>query len=342
MEDFAQTLNEDYMPQAEIQEKNEDSLFSLPNVVGVSLGHKIKDGKEVDKKMIITVLVEKKVDKDALSDSDMVPGELNGILTDVVEVGRIFAGGDFRPFTELDESMRGAPPRILALPRLTRRMRPCPGGFGVGHYRVTVGTLGTCCYDMSPFPGIPKKYYILSNNHVLANSNDAKEGDPILQPGAADGGRYPSDVIAILSRFVPIKFISGSSFPDNLVDAAIAEANMQDIDRRIFWTGSVKKMSVIPEVGIKVQKVGRTTGLTTGEITFINATVKVDYREHGVAKFVQQIITTHMSQGGDSGSLVTDFDEGAVGLLFAGSITHTIMNNIYLVQKHLGIRITEK
>lgn len=337
MEDLAQTLNEDYMPQAEIQEKNEDNLFSLPNVVGVSLGHKIKDGKEVDKKMIISVLVEKRVDKDALTDSDMVPKEIDGILTDVVEVGKIFAGDDFKPLPELDESMRG-----VTTARLTRRMRPCPGGFSVGHYRITAGTLGTCCYDVSPFPGIPPKYYILSNNHVLANCNDAKEGDPILQPARIDGGRYPNDVIATLSRFEAIRYISGNDFPKNVIDAAIAEANMQDIDRRIFWTGSVKRLYSKPEVGDIVQKVGRTTGLTTGEVTNINGTVKVHYGGGRVALFVQQILTTRMSQGGDSGSLVTNLDEGAVGLLFAGSNIRTILNNIYIVQKHLGIRVTEK
>lgn len=49
-----------------------------------------------------------------------------------------------------------------------------------------------------------------------------------------------------------------------------------------------------------------------------------------------------MSAGGDSGSLVTDRDEGAVGLLFAGSSTHTIVNNIKYVQSLLRIRVTEK
>ena len=48
---------------------------------------------------------------------------------------------------------------------------------------------------------------ILSNNHVLANSNDAQVGDTVVQPGSIDGGHAVSDKIAELERFVPIEFI---------------------------------------------------------------------------------------------------------------------------------------
>jgi len=43
---------------------------------------------------------------------------------------------------------------------------------------------------------------MLSNNHVLANSNAAKKGDAILQPGSADGG---SKTVARLECFIPIQ-----------------------------------------------------------------------------------------------------------------------------------------
>ena len=63
--------------------------------------------------------------------------------------------------------------------------------------------------------------YILSNNHVLANSNLAALGDPILQPGRVDGGTFPSNKIATLERFVEI-MPTNQSPGYNLVDAAIA------------------------------------------------------------------------------------------------------------------------
>jgi hypothetical protein len=71
----------------------------------------------------------------------------------------------------------------------------------------------------------------------------------------------------------------------------------------------------------------------------INATVNVNYGGSQVARFAGQIVTGNMSAGGDSGSLVLDLNRNAIGLLFAGSATHTIMNHIYYVQQLLGIRV---
>ncbi|MFN8376813.1 MAG: hypothetical protein U0694_28560, partial [Anaerolineae bacterium] len=39
------------------------------------------------------------------------------------------------------------------------------------------------------------------------NSNEAGAGDPILQPGAIDGGQNPADVVAKLERFVPLRYL---------------------------------------------------------------------------------------------------------------------------------------
>ena len=71
----------------------------------------------------------------------------------------------------------------------------------IGHFRVTAGTLGCVVRDRASGERL-----ILSNNHVLANSNDAAPGDPIVQPGAADGGQVSQDAIAYLERFCPIQF----------------------------------------------------------------------------------------------------------------------------------------
>jgi S1-C subfamily serine protease len=227
----------------------------------------------------------------------------------------------------------------LGIETLKQRIRPAMGGFSVGHYKITAGTIATCVYDVTPFPGIPSRYYILSNNHVLANSNNARIGDPILQPGPYDGGTVPGDVIARLFRFVPIKFKTPTSAPINYVDAAIAEGDFHNLNREIYWIGYVQQVNSIPKVGDIVEKTGRTTNFTTGKITAIDATVDVNYGGGLVARFGKQIITTAMSAGGDSGSLVCDIKEGAVGLLFAGSSSVTVANSILYVQSLLGIRL---
>jgi hypothetical protein len=194
--------------------------------------------------------------------------------------------------------------------------------------------MATAVYDRSPFLGVPRRYYMLSNNHVLANSNNARAGDPILQPGPADGGTYPRDMVARLYRFVPIRF-DGSC---NYVDAAIAVGEFHDLDREVYWIGYVKGVATVG-VNTIVQKTGRTTSYTTGRVTAINATVNVNYGGGRVGRMCRQIVTTNMSAGGDSGSLLCDMNENAVGLLFAGSSSVTIHNDIRYVQALLGIRV---
>jgi hypothetical protein len=51
---------------------------------------------------------------------------------------------------------------------------------------------------------MPDDYLMLSNNHVLADSNEGKPGDLILQPGSFDGGILSADGVATLERFEPI------------------------------------------------------------------------------------------------------------------------------------------
>ena len=88
-----------------------------------------------------------------------------------------------------------------------------------------------------------------------------------------------------------------------------------------------------------LKKTGRTTNFTTGRVTAIAATVNVNYGGGKVAKFCNQIITTNMSAGGDSGSMVLDLQNNPVGLLFAGSSVATILNPIALVQLALQVRV---
>jgi len=70
----------------------------------------------------------------------------------------------------------------------------------------------------------------------------------------------------------------------------------------------------------------------------VNATLSVFYGAPGVALFRHQIITTAISAGGDSGSLLMDGGLNAVGLLFAGSPFVTIYNHIADVELALGVR----
>lgn len=322
-------LEGEYLNVSKVQEDEEGALLDKANVVGVGVGNKIKDGEDTGEPSL-TIFVTQKLGADMMGVNDLIPKTVGKFKTDIVETGEIFAG--VNSTEELLDS--GADDEEVGIESLKPRVRPAQGGYSVGHYKITAGTLATAVTDSRPYPGVPRKYYILSNNHVLANSNNSRIGDPILQPGPYDGGRYPRDLIARLSRYVTIRF----NGPSNYVDAAIAEGEFHDLNREIYWVGYVKGVRAV-RVGELVQKTGRTTSYTTGKVTAINATVNVNYGGNRVAKMIRQIITTNMSAGGDSGSLLCDMNENAVGLLFAGSSTITIHNDIRYVQQLLGIRI---
>jgi hypothetical protein len=305
---------------------------ALPNVNGLGVGVKWKNGEPTGEPALV-VLVTHKVPLDELPRGDRVPKNLGNMQTDVLAIGSpVILPGDIQT--------------------LARRIRPAESGYSVGHFGITAGTLGTCVYDILPGggvsppvhgTGIPARYYILSNNHVLANSNLGSLGDPILQPGPFDGGTDPADRIARLSRFVPIVF--GPS-GNNLVDAAIAEGAFHDLDREIYWIGYVDgwRRRTGVGVGVNVMKTGRTTNFTTGRVTVVNATVTVGGYPGGSARFIDQIVTTNISAGGDSGSLVLT-RQGvrriAIGLLFAGSSVATIVNQIENVRALLRVEVAE-
>ena len=309
------------------------------NVVGVAVGVKWKGGQPTGEPVLL-VLVTDKLERGQVSASDLVPTKVGDMQTDVLAIGYPFAGGH-----TLETSTQ----------TLARRVRPAQGGYSVGHVNITAGTIATCVYDILPGGttsppvhgvGIPSKYYILSNNHVLANVNAGIPGDAVLQPGPIDGGTNPADRIATLSRFVPITLQPPIPLAqhNNLVDCAVAEGQFHDLNRAIYWNGDVRgwRRKANVAVGTVVKKTGRTTNFTTGRITAINATIDVNFGNGRVARFRDQIVTTNMSAGGDSGSLVLTLDNVAVGLLFAGSPVAMIANQIENVRALLRVEVAEQ
>ena len=226
------------------------------------------------------------------------------------------------------------------------KIRPAPGGVSCGHIRVTAGTLG--CLATGRRSPRNRRRLILSNNHVLANSNSARFGDSIIQPGRFDGGVSPRDRIAILERFVPINFRGGA----NYVDCATGWAWPARVRREMIYVrgGQRRFFRISSRVigcrrGMLVGKSGRTTQLTAGRITDCSATIRVNYGAPGVALFRDQIairgLSGLFSAGGDSGSVIWTWDRSRnpVGLLFAGGGGFTFANKMTRVVRALDINL---
>jgi hypothetical protein len=210
--------------------------------------------------------------------------------------------------------------RFFALQR-TGKYRPAPSGVSIGHKNITAGTLGCIVRDRTT-----GRRVILSNNHVLAWSNQASIGDEILQPGKYDGGTL-EDTIARLTRFVEIKGPPAT----NLVDVAIATPlNDADVLDEILDVGKLTGITVATE-GTVIKKSGRTTGLTSGKVFDTLATVKVygyPFPEEYAIFEDQLIVQPAIASGGDSGSVGLTMDNKLTGLLFAGSDSLTVFNKI--------------
>ncbi len=331
----------------QVKRQNRDYLLGRRNVVACGVGFKETERGITDEPCVV-VSVTRKMPEAQLSPADIVPKKLGEVKTDVKETGVIRA----LPFV-LGPKDQGQ--------GHTDRWRPAPGGVSIGHADITAGTLG-CLVTRNG------ELFILSNNHVLANSNAAQRGDPIIQAGRYDGGTL-EDQIATLEDFIPLNFgtspptcptatgvegllnwlakLLGSShrvmaFQEvpgrNLVDAAIARPLSDDlVEKRILEIG-VPQGTRDVTLGTRVKKSGRTTGFTTGRIIQIDVTTRVSY-EGGTAIFEDQLMAGPMSQGGDSGSAVLDEEDFVIGLLFAGSDATTIINPIQFVLDALNVEI---
>jgi len=284
----------------------EEEVAKRANVVGWSrrLQKKIVRGRETDVDCV-RIYVVRKVPRERLRPEDVIPGEIEGIPTDVVEVGEV---------------------KALAY---TGRYRPLICGVSIGHRNITAGTLG---YYFE-YGGM---LLLGSNAHVFTDDPRKKPGEvtvkEILQPGPYDGGEDPRDLVGSHYTHIPILPEGRGA---NTVDFAVAVPyecwEKRIVDGRIdpersrfvglLFAGSrsvtvVCKAEEIIKRGFRplaewatvregdfVKKVGRTTGYTEARVIDADAAVRVDYGAF-TAVFENQILTTAFADGGDSGSSV--------------------------------------
>jgi hypothetical protein len=240
---------------------------------------------------------------------------------------------------------------------------PVPLGTSGGNAEDTStqgGTTYCCGGTIGSLVSRGGKFYILSNNHVLARSDLAAAGEAIIQPGLVDNNcsAFGTVTAGNLSQFFNLE-----DDPRPNVDAALAEIVPGAVDP----LGAIVQLGgttiggqptdgtpnpgpgVAPTIGRPVAKSGAATGLTCGTVLSIDTTIYVEYQlgcntgSTYVCDFTDQIVITDtgFSAQGDSGSLVVTQDTAdPVGLLFAGTSTDTVASPVAVVMQQLADKDT--
>lgn len=286
---------------------NEYKYFlSKENVIGLGLGFQVKNGFYTNKKCI-KVLVSNKVAPNNLCTKDLIPKCYKGIPTDVWEIGTPY------------------------LQSLTKKVRPTVCGYSIGPEAFPKGvTLGCIVTD-------GRNRFILSCNHGIVNAV-LPTGAKILQPAIEDGGRFPTDHIGAIRRYVPLKPKIQSQEPQNPVDCCIISVtNPSIISTEVYGIGKLQGVQTA-KLQQPVVKVGRSTEITTGKVLVLNTTVLARFNDKQYL-LTDQIITTPMTQPGDSGAILLGNGNLALGLVSGGSSSTSFSNSIANVLESLEVNI---
>ena len=265
-----------------------------PDVTGVDIGYKYKDGRRGEA-VVLRVHLREKLAPGLVDPAQLLPAEIDGVPLDVIQ-------GSYTP------SGNG----VLALAARRLRRDPVQPGLSISHHMGTAGTIGAIVYDRTD--GAP---CILSNKHVLAEAALAEAGDQILQPGRVDGGRRDLDAIARLRRMH--LGVNG--------DAAIAALNQSRQTRTALYGSDLQiRESRRAQVGDLAAKSGRSTGVTDGQVDGVGRfKVRYGFTDHWIEGFKLRTQDRanpgdlELTRHGDSGALWYDpVTQEGLGLHFAG------------------------
>ncbi len=180
-----------------------------------------------------------------------------------------------------------------------KKVRPLIAGYSVNAKGGLTGTLGY-------FVRRQQAVCLFSSQHIMPTI-----GTPAIQPGSGDNGTSADKVGDVVQAL---------DDPSRGVDCAAAQ--LLDQNQGSGWkpeindiTGTVSGIAGSLQVDQKVTKSGRTTGVTTGRIKEIGASIQFP---EGL--YIDQIaVTAGFSDKGDSGALVLTEDLKAVGIVMGGA-----------------------
>ncbi|MGL5244486.1 MAG: hypothetical protein ACRC7R_04815, partial [Sarcina sp.] len=273
--------------------KNHTSFFyHKKGVLGIGLGYKYIKGINTNMPSL-HVFVKAKIPANKIAKYELIPENFLGVKTDVIECGNInIFNNNTNPLNNN---------YILKPNPLISRVRPLQAGFSIGPlFHRHFGTLGCIVFDNKK-----NEPHILGNNHVLAYFNKMPKGTPILQPSLKDSNLTILNAVATLTKIVTLNLKQNEHDRrnKNQLDCAIAK-----LIPGVKYTKDVYKIGPVlkdteAKLNTPIQKSGRTTGYTVGEIRSINASFSLGSGRFS-SYFENLIITSKMCEAGDSGAIV--------------------------------------
>ncbi|MEL6951251.1 MAG: hypothetical protein AAGM16_14175 [Pseudomonadota bacterium] len=265
------------------------------NVVGVFVGLKRTADGDVPERCL-RVLVRKKLPKSQLSKRMIVPSRINGIETDIVEVGHL-------------RSAQSACDNPTA-----RIRRPFNCGVSVSGFDTGAGSLGYLFSRIADQSSV-----VLSNYHVLAPSGSASNA--VYQPGLGDANHRPQDIFGSFVDGTPVRYCQGGQCPVNDMDAAIATVRPRMVAKALCRVGELPDQLADPRQGAGVWMFGRSSRGVQGSVLGVGGDALIRYGRR-LALFrnvveIEPVRRPRFGKPGDSGSVVIDMNRRICALLFA-------------------------
>ena len=262
---------------------------------------------------------------------------------DTEEVIIYVVRGSRKSLEEIDKEIEGTPVVARIMGKLKAGPTPMSavGGGNLFERNNRIACGSSCAPSSEKYAGTfgallraGAKMLALSNSHVLAACNHTPVGMPILSPSTMDsrpGRRAPTEICRH-ERIVELRSADPVLVAPMTLDAAVAEVANEAVVSS--WQGSATDGFDTPAAtaalasGLRVKKVGRTTGLTLGTVeAYVPTPWILPYKSGKFSATVWftdtwTVRTADLGEpfalAGDSGSLVVTEDGGAaVGLLFA-------------------------
>lgn len=302
-----------------IKQRVEAQFLNAPGVTGVDVGYKEVGGERTGQ---VAIRVHVAAKTDAIPDDQRVPGEIDGVPTDVLE--RRYE------LQVLTQQLVDVAPQAD-----TTHYATLQGGVSMGPSRVVngsifAGTLGAIVIDNAT-----NQHAALTNFHVACVDSTFSIGDRMVQPSRIDTGVVPADEFGSLVR---------ETLSANVDGAVISIDPGRSSQCQIADIGPVRGTAAAT-LGMAVRKRGRTTLLTHGTVDGLSTSVNIDYGDGiGARTLTNQVSIAAdtasnplFSDHGDSGSVIVNDSGFVVGLLFAGAGSSTLANPIAAALSELNI-----